>query len=111
VKSLMPAIWTEDCDTQPCLAHWIIHIPKPQLISGWPESNLADRKLLVQMSTENAHNVDLEGSEEEQAQLITLQPRYTSCGALGAWRVLRWRLGWYSLELRDTKHRNDIAGQ
>jgi len=60
---------------------------------------------------ENAHLVDLEWTEDEQAKLKTLVEGYTSWGASGAWRVHRWHLAWFSLELGDTEDRNDVSGQ
>ena len=59
----------------------------------------------------NAHLVDLEWTEEEQAKLKTLVERYTSQGASGAWRVHRWRLACFSFVLGDTEDWNDVSGQ
>jgi len=111
VKSLMHAIRTEDQDAQQDAAHRMIQIAKPWTIRRWSESKLANGKPLVGIPKENAHLVDLEWTEEEQAKLKTLVERYTSQGASGAWRVHRWRLACFSLVLGDTEDRNDISGQ
>jgi len=111
VKSSMHAIRTVDQDAQQDAAHRMIQIAKPWTIRRWSESNLANGKPLVRIPKENAHLVDLEWTEEEQAKLKTLVERYTSRGASGAWRVHRWRLACFSLVLGDTKDRNDVSGQ
>jgi hypothetical protein len=87
VKSLMHAIWTEDQDAQQDAAHRIIQIAKPWTIRRWSESKLANGKPLVPILMENAHLVDLEWTEDEQAELKSLVEGYTSRGASGAWRV------------------------
>jgi hypothetical protein len=111
VKSLMHAIRTEDEEAQQDAAHRMIQIAKPWTIRRWSESKLANGKPLVRIPKENAHLVDLEWTEEEQAKLKTLVERYTSRGASGAWRVHRWRLACFSLVLGDTEDRNDVSGQ
>jgi hypothetical protein len=111
VKSLMHAIRTEDQDAQQDAAHRMIQIAKPWTIRRWSESKLANGKPLVRIPKENAHLVDLEWTEDEQAKLKSLVERYTSRGASGAWRVHRWRLACFSLVLGDTKDRNDVSGQ
>jgi len=55
--------------------------------------------------------VDLEWTDEEQAQLKTLVERYTSQGASAAWRVHRWWLACFSLVLGDTEDQNTVSGQ
>ena len=74
----------------------------------WSESKLANGKQVVRIPTVNAHLVDLEWTEEEQAKLKTIVERYTSRGALGAWRVHRWRPAGFSLVFRDTEDQNDV---
>jgi hypothetical protein len=111
VKSLMHAIRTKDEEAQQDAAHRMIQIAKPWTIRRWSESKLANGKPLVRIPKENAHLVDLEWTEEEQAHLKTLVERYTSRGASGAWRVHRWRLACFSLVLGDTEDRNDVSGQ
>jgi len=111
VKSLMHAIRTEDEDAQHDAAHPRIEITKPWRIRRWSESKLANRKPLLRLLKENAHLVDLEWTEDEQAKLKTLVERYTSRGASGAWRVHgRW-LTCFSMVLGDTKDRDDDSGQ
>jgi len=110
VKSLLHAVRTEDLDTKQDAAHRMIHIAKPWTIRRWSDSKLANRKPLVWILMENAHLFDLEWTEDEQAELNTLLARYTSLGASGAWRVLRWWLACCSLVLRDTEDWNDISG-
>jgi hypothetical protein len=110
VKNLMHAIWTEDEESQQDAAHRTIQIAKPWTIRRWSESNLAIGKPLVRIPMENAHLVDLEWTEEQQAEVKSLVARYTSRGASGAWRVNLWRLAWFSLVLGDTEDRNNVSG-
>jgi len=77
VKSLMHAIRTEDEEAQQDAAHRMIKIAKPWIIRRWSEWKLANGKPLVRIPKENAHLVDLEWTEEEQAKLKTLVERYT----------------------------------
>jgi len=100
-----------DQDAQQDAAHRMIQIAKPWTIRRWSESKLANGKPLLRIPKENAHLVDLEWTEEEQAKLKTLVERYTSRGASGAWRVHRWRLECFSLVLGVTEDRNDVSGQ
>ena len=79
-------------------------------IRRWSESKLAIGKPHVHLRKENAHHVDLEWTEEEEAKLKTIVERYTARGASGAWRVHRWRLACFSSVLGDTKDRNDVSG-
>jgi len=111
VKSLMHAIRTENQDAQQDAAHRMNQIAKPWTIRRWSESKPANGKPLVRIPKENAHLVDLEWTEDEQATLKTLVERYTSRGASGAWRVHRWRLACFSLVLGHTKDQNDTPGQ
>jgi len=111
VKSLIHAIRTEDQDAQQDVAHRMIQIAKPCTIRRWSESQLPNGKALVQIPEENAHLVDLEWNEDEQAQVKTLVERYTLWGASGAWRVYTWRLACFSLVLGDTKDQDDVSGQ
>ena len=111
VKSLMHAIRTEDQDAQQDVAHWKIQIAKPCTIRRWSESNLTNGKPLVPLPKENAHLVDLEWTEDEQAKLKTLVERYTSWVASGACRVHRRRLPCFSLVLGNTEDQYDISGQ
>jgi len=57
---------------------------------------------------ENAHLVDLEWTDVEQAKLKTIVERYTSHVDSGAWRVHRCWLASFKLVLQDT---NDISGK
>jgi len=75
VKSLMHAIWTEDQDAQQDAAHRMFQIAKPWTIRRWSESKLVNGKPLVRILKENAHLVDLEWNEDEQAKLKTLVER------------------------------------
>ena len=111
VKSLMHAIRTEDQDSQQNAVHRMIQLAKLRTIRTWSESKLANGKPLVRNPKENAHHVDLEWTEEEQAKLKTLVERYTSQGASGAWRVHRWRLACFQLVLRGTEDWNDVSRQ
>ena len=109
VKSLMHPIWTDDQDAQQHAAHRLIKFTKPWTIRRWSESKLANGKSLVQIPQENAHLVDLEWNEDEQAKLKTLVEIYTSQGASGAWRVHRWWLARFSLVLGDTEDLDDVS--
>jgi hypothetical protein len=75
VKSLMHAIQTEDQDAQQDAAHRMIQTAKPWTIRRWSESKLTNGKPLVRILKENAHVVDLEWTEEEQAKLKTVVER------------------------------------
>jgi len=111
VKSLMHAIRTGNKEAQQDAAHRMIQIAKPRIIRRWSESKVANGKPLVWIVKENAHLIDLEWTEDEQAKLKTLVERYTLRGASGAWRVHRWRLACFSLVLGDTENCNDISGR
>jgi len=84
VKGLMHAIWTENEEAQQDAAHQMIQIAKPWMISRWLGSKLANGNPLVRIPKENAHQIDLEWTEDEQAKLKTLVERYTLRGASGA---------------------------
>jgi len=62
-------------------------------------------------SKDNAHLIDLEWTEEEQANLMTLVQKYTSQGSSGAWRVHRWRPACFSSVLGDMEDRSDVSAQ
>jgi len=109
VKSLMHVIRTEDEEAQQDAAHRMIQIAKPWTIRRWSELKLVNAKPLVWIPNENAHLVDLEWTDDEQAKLQTLVERYTSRGASGAWRVHRWWLECFSLVLGDIEDRNDLS--
>jgi len=111
VQSMMQAIRTEDQDTQQDAAHRIIQIAKPWTIRRWSESKLANGKPHVWIQKENAHLLDLEWDEDEEAKLKTLVDRYTSGGASGAWWVPSWRLACFSVVLGDTEDQNEVSGQ
>jgi hypothetical protein len=111
VKSLMHAIQTEDDEAQQDAAHRMIQIAKPGTIWRWSEWKLLNGKPLVRILKENAHLVDLEWTEVEQAKLKTLVERYTIRGASGAWRGYRWRLACISLVFGDTEDQNDVSGR
>jgi len=92
VKSLMYAIRTEDQDAQQDAAHRMIQIAKPWMTRRWSELKLANGKPLVRIPKENAHHVDLEWTEDEQAKPTTLVERFASRGNSGVCRVHRWWL-------------------
>jgi len=81
VIGLMHGIWTEDQDPQLDAAHRMVQIAKPWMIRRWSESELAHGKPLVRIPMQNAHLVDFESTEVEQAKLKTLGEQYTSKGA------------------------------
>jgi len=89
----------------------MIQIAKPWTMRRCSESKLANGKPLVRIPKENAHLIDFEWTEDEQAKLKALVEGSTSRGASGAWRVHRWRLACFSLVLGDTEDRNDVSGQ
>jgi len=111
VKCSMHPIWTGDKDAQQDAAHLMIEIAKPGTIRRWSVWKLTNGNPLIRTPKDNAHLVDLEWTEEEQAKLKNLVERYTSRGASGAWRVHRWRLACFSLVLGDPNDRNDVSGQ
>jgi len=111
VKSLMHAIQTGNEEDQQDPANQMIQVAKPSPIRRWWESTLDNGKPLIRIPKDNAHLIDLEWTEDEQAKLKTLVERYTSRGASGAWRVHRWQLPCFSLVLGDTEDHNDISGQ
>ena len=75
VKSLMNSIQTAGHDAQEHAAHWMIRIAKCWTIIRQLESKLTNGKPLVSISTQDAHLVDLEWTEEEQAKLNTVAER------------------------------------
>jgi len=111
VKSLMHAIRAEDQDAQQDAALQMIQIAEPWTARRWSESKLANGKRLVRIPEENAHLVDLEWTEHEQAKLKTLVEKYISQGASRAWRVHTSCLACFSLVLGDTEDRNEFSGQ
>jgi hypothetical protein len=111
VIRLMHAIRTEDKEAQQDVAQRMIENEKPWTRRRWSESKLANGKPLVLIRKENAHLVDLEWTEDEQAKHMALVEKYTSRGSSGAWRVCRWRLAWFSLALGDTEDCNNVSGE
>ena len=109
--TVFAAIRTKEEEAQQDVVHRKIQIAKPWMIRWWSESKLANGKPPVLIPKANAHQIDLEWTEEEQAHLKTQVERYTLKGASGAWRVYRWRLVCSSLLLGDTEDRNDYSGQ
>ena len=110
VKCLMHAIQTEDQEAQQNVAHRMIQPAMRWTIRRWSESELGNGKPLVRIPKENAHVVDLEWNEDNQAQLKTLVEIYPSQRASGAWRVHTWQLASVSLVLGDTEDRNGVSG-
>jgi len=112
VNCSMHAMCNKDNGVEQEAAQWIIQLAKLwRITSRWSESELVDRRTLVPIQMENAHHVDFEWTEEEQAELQILVERYTLQGLSGAWRVHRSCLACFSLVFRDTKDHNDISGQ
>jgi len=111
VKSLMQAIHTEDKEAEQDAVHQMIQIAKRWTIKQWYESKLASTKPVNLMRNANAPLIDVDSSEERLANLTTQVERYSSRGALGAWRVDRWWLVYFSLMLGDTEHYYHICGQ
>jgi len=107
----MHAIRTKDEEAQQDAAHRMNQIGIPWTIRRWSESKLANGKPLAQMPQEEAHLIDLEWTEEEQAHLMTLVEWYTARGASAVWRVHKWRLACFPLVLPDTEDGNDVVGQ
>jgi hypothetical protein len=67
VKSLMHGIRTNSEEAQQVLAHGIVQMTKPWTIRWWSESKVANGTLLVRILKDNAHLIDLEWTEEDQA--------------------------------------------
>jgi len=110
-RGLMQAIWTEDAEAQHDAAHQMIQNGKRLTILRWSESKLPNVKPLIRILMENAHYIDRDWTEDEQAKLKTLGERFMSRGASGARMVHRWWLARFSLVLGDTDDSNDISGQ
>lgn len=89
---LIHAIQTKHNEAQNNVAHWMIHIAKPWAIRRWSEFNLVNGILYVQIPQENQHLVDLEWTQNQQAELKTFPHWYTVQGSSECWRVLRWQL-------------------
>jgi len=87
----MHAMRTEDEEAQQDAAHRMIQIAKPWMMRRRSELKLANGKQLARIPKQNAHLIDLEWTEDEPANLKALVERYTSRGALAAWRVNQWR--------------------
>ena len=83
VKSLMHAIRPENHDAQQHAPHQMIQIAKPWTVRRLSEWKVANGKPIVCIPKENAHLVDLEGNEDEEAKLKTLVERFTSRVASG----------------------------
>jgi hypothetical protein len=111
VISLMHAIRTSDQGIQQDAAHWMIQIAKPWTIRRWSEKTLGNGQPLVQTPKENAHLVDLEWTEDEQAKQMSHVERYTSRGASRAWKVHRWYLACISVVLEATEDPKEVSGQ
>jgi hypothetical protein len=77
VKSMMHVIQTEHQEAQQDAAHRMIQFAKPWTIWRWSESKLPNGKPLVRIPKENAHLVDFEWTEDEQAKLNTRVERST----------------------------------
>jgi len=65
--SLLHTIQTEDEDAQMESANQMIYIANPCMIRRWSKSKLLDGKLLIQMPKDNAHLIDLEFTEDDNA--------------------------------------------
>ena len=87
----MHAMRTEDEEAQQDAAHRMIQIPKRWMMRRRSELKLANGKPLARIPKENTHLIDLEWTEDEPANQKALVERYTSRGALAAWRVHQWR--------------------
>jgi len=77
VESLMHAIRTEDQDARQDAAQRMIQIAKPWTTRRWSESKVPNWKPLDWIPKENAHLVDFEWIEDEQAKIKTLVERFT----------------------------------
>jgi hypothetical protein len=111
LKSLIHAIRTKDEEAKQDVAHRIFQITKPWMIRRWSESKLANGNPLIEIQKTKADLVDLELTEEDEAELKTLVERYTLWGASGPWRVHRWGLACFLLVLGNTKDRKEVSGQ
>jgi hypothetical protein len=80
------------------------------MIRRWLESKLMIEKQLVQIMKPNANLVDLEWSEQEQANYMTQAARYTIHDVEGASRVDRQWLPCIKLVLRDPVIYYEISG-
>lgn len=71
---------------------------------------LTNCKPLIGIPQKHAHQVALEWTQEEQANLKLVEI-YIPHGALAVWRVPRWWISSFSFELEDTEIQNDVTGQ
>jgi hypothetical protein len=62
------------------------------------------------IAKENAHLIELGGTEDEQGKQKELEERYTAHGASGVWRVHPWRVECFLSVLGDTEDHDDISG-
>ena len=113
VKSLLHAIQTKDEAAQQDVTHQMIQIATAWIIRRWLESKQGNGKPLFRILKANAHLINLEWTEEEQAKLKTKVERYTIQGASGARKVCRWQLAWISAVLGDIEIEdcNNASGQ
>jgi len=110
-KSLMHVIRTPENEAQQDMTHWMIKILKHWSIVRWSGSTLKTGKPLLWIPKQNAHLVDRQWTEEEQATLKTVADSYTSQGPSGACRVHKWWQAYFSVALGDTEDQNDVSGQ
>jgi len=107
----MHAIQTKDEEAPQDAAHWMIQMVKVRIMRRWSELKLMNRKLLVRIPKDNAHLIDLQWTDNQQAKLKTLVKNYPFRGTLEECRVHGLQLAYLWLVMRDTEDRNDISGQ
>ena len=88
----------------------MITVARPWTIRRWAESRLASGAPLANIPQEMTHQVPLQWSTEEQAQLkkvvLRLQSAALSESHGVAWRVHRWQLACFSFVLEDDGDRH-----
>jgi len=83
----MHAIQSKHEEAQLDAVHLIIQIEKASTIRRWLESKRANGEPPEWIRNENPDVIDLEYTEDKQAQLKTIVVGYTSQGASGACRI------------------------
>lgn len=90
------------------VAHQMIWIAKPSTMKRWSKSTVANGWPLIQIWMVNAHLIDLEWTEQEQAKLKYLLEKHTWQGAFenGGWKSVENRIFYVYIVLRYDPNSN-----
>jgi hypothetical protein len=91
-KSLRHTLGTKDEGAPQAAVHRMVHIGMLGMTRMWLELKLTNGKLLVKIPKNNAHLIDLEWTDDQQAKLKTLVEKYPFRYTSGACRVHRLQL-------------------